>query len=126
MDGTGAVDLAGGFMVHVMVIVMAEGVAVPDGIVMVHGMVMPSGILMPDGIGMLHDIDIMVVEDRRMVQPGDPLNGPAGLGDAFAATAGAVRHIAAARAAAAVRRERIVVSSAGRGPDDRVRGSGSG
>ncbi|MGW7406540.1 hypothetical protein ACWGI9_22885 [Streptomyces sp. NPDC054833] len=113
-------DIADGIMVHV--IVMVERVAMADGIVTVHGIVM-DGIVMADGIGMVHVIDIVVAEDRCMVQLGDTLGVPVGPGLALAGAARAVREIAAAvRAAAAMRRERMVLSSAGRGLGGRVRG----
>ncbi|MFH8773693.1 hypothetical protein [Streptomyces sp. NPDC017958] len=78
---------------------------------------------MLDGIVMGQVIDIVVAETRCMVQLGDTLDAPVGPGLAFAGAARTVREIvAAARAAAAMRRERIVLSSAGRGLGDRVRG----
>ncbi|MGW9024927.1 hypothetical protein ACWGQ5_11960 [Streptomyces sp. NPDC055722] len=111
MGGTGIVGVGDGIMVQV--IVMVEGVAMADGIVMVQvqGIVLAFGIVMADGIDMLHVIDIVVAEDRCMVQFGDTLDVPVGPGLAFAGTARAVREIvAAARAAAAMRRERMVLS----------------
>jgi hypothetical protein len=124
VGGTRIVGVADGVAdgIMVQVIVMVECVAMADGIVMVHGIVM-DGIAMADGIVMVHVIDIGVAEDRCMVQLDDMLGALAWSGLALAGAARAVREIAAAvRAAAAMRRERMVLSSAGRGLGGRVRG----
>ncbi|MEU9383735.1 hypothetical protein AB0D38_23340 [Streptomyces sp. NPDC048279] len=122
MGGIDVVGVADG-IVMVQVIFMADGFVMPDDIVMVQGIampdgiVMPEGIAMPDGIGMMQVIDIVGVDDRCMVQLGDAPGVPVGAGLAFAGAARAVREIvAAARAAAAMRPGRMVLSSAGRGP----------
>ncbi|MFF3582568.1 hypothetical protein [Streptomyces mirabilis] len=113
-------------------------VAMPDGIVIGQVIVMPGGIVMvqvidmwdgmwdgivmPGGIVMVQVIDIVVAEDRCIVQLGDTLDAPGGAGFASAGAARTVREIvAAARAATAMRRGRMVVSSAGNGLGDRVR-----
>ncbi|WP_329531032.1 hypothetical protein OG568_09050 [Streptomyces sp. NBC_01450] len=104
-------------------IVMGQVIVMPGGIVMVQVIVMWDGIAMPGGIVMVQVIDIVVAEDRCMVQLGDMLDAPVGPGLAFAGAARTVREIVAAvRAAAAMRRGRMVLSSAGRGLGDRVRG----
>ncbi|KAF5999125.1 hypothetical protein [Streptomyces sp. WAC00263] len=104
-------------------IVMGQVIVMPDGIAMVQVIVMCDGIAMPGGIVMVQVIDIVVAEDRCMVQLGDMLDAPVGPGLAFAGAARTVREIvAAAKAAAAMRRGRMVLSSAGRGLGDRVRG----
>jgi hypothetical protein len=103
-------------------IVIGQVIVMPGGIVMVHVIDMWDGIVMPGGIVMVHVIDIVVAEDRCMVQLGDTLDAPDGAGFASAGAARTVREIvAAARAATAMRRGRMVVSSAGHGLGDRVR-----
>jgi uncharacterized circularly permuted ATP-grasp superfamily protein len=104
-------------------IVIGQVIVMPGGIVMVHVIDMWDGIVMPGGIVMVHVIDIVVAEDRCMVQLGDTLDAPDGAGFASAGAARTVREIvAAARAATAMRRGRMVFSSAGHGLGDRVRG----
>ncbi|MFE1310502.1 hypothetical protein [Streptomyces sp. NPDC058755] len=95
MDGIRVVGVAGA-IVMVQVIVMA------DGIVMVQGIDMVDGIVMADGIVMVQVIDILLAEDRCMVQLGDTLGVPVGPGIAFAGAARAVREIVAAARAAAM------------------------